>query len=121
MTSTFEVLQDDEFHRSPEDIIVTAGEVCTDLGISSSVQNCMPIIKALIEERQRNQWQDISTAPEHERVMVAGWNNATKRVQGYWWWHEDVVVDGKAFEHPEATHWFPIVLPAFPAAPEGGA
>lgn len=61
-------------------------------------------------------WQPIETAPEHERVMVAGWNEATKRVQGYWWWHEDVIFDGKAFDHPEATLWCPIILPPFPPA-----
>lgn len=61
--------------------------------------------------------QPIATAPDLDRVMVAGWQSPHGRTRGYWWWHEDVTHDGKASDHPEATHWFPIALPDFPNAP----
>lgn len=55
----------------------------------------------------------IDTAPDLERVMVAG-IQPRGTCQAYWWWHEDCVSDGKAIDHPEATHWFAIALPDFP-------
>jgi hypothetical protein len=61
-------------------------------------------------------WQPISTAPNFERVIVAGWQPARGRTKGYWWWHEDAVVAGRALEHPEATHWTLPNLPPFPDA-----
>jgi hypothetical protein len=36
---------------------------------------------------------------------------------GYWWYHEDVIYDGKGTEHPSAIFWAPIVLPPFPEQP----
>ncbi len=65
-----------------------------------------------------SEWQPIETAPEAERIWVAGWQRRSASVAGYWWWHEDAVFDGKAFSHPEATLWAPIVLPKFPAPPQ---
>lgn len=67
---------------------------------------------------ERPKLQPIATAPNLERVMVVGWNPPTKRVEGYWWYEEDCVQDGKSIGKPFATHWFPIVKPAFPAAPK---
>lgn len=58
--------------------------------------------------------QPIATAPDLVRIMVAGWHKPEGSVRGYWWHHEDVAHDGMAIERPHATHWFPIVLPAFP-------
>lgn len=63
-------------------------------------------------------WQPIETAPEFERVLVAGWQKCVGRVPGWWWWYEDVVIGGRGSDHPEATHWAPIVLPDFPAPPQ---
>jgi hypothetical protein len=62
-------------------------------------------------------WRPIDTAPDLDRVWVAGWQAHHGNVSGYWWWHEDVCSDGKAIEHPDALLWFPIMLPAFPARP----
>lgn len=59
--------------------------------------------------------------PEWERVMVAGWQPRSGNVAGYWWWHEDALAgDGLPTERAHATHWFPILLPAFPAPRERG-
>jgi hypothetical protein len=57
-------------------------------------------------------WKPVATAPELSRVWVAGIERATRTCQAYWWWHEDCVSEGLAIEHPGATHWAPIVLPA---------
>jgi hypothetical protein len=68
-----------------------------------------------------SEWQKIETAPELERIWVCGWQKKTKGFAGYWWWSEDMIVDGKAMDHPDATHWAPIVLPlSFPPPPEAG-
>lgn len=67
---------------------------------------------------ERPKLQPIETAPDLERVMVAGWNPPSGSVAGYWWYEEDCVDDGKAIDKPYATHWFPIVKPVFPAAPK---
>ena len=61
---------DDIIHKTPTDIIVTAGEVCTDLGIASSVANCTPIIKALKNEREGVDWRKIETAPENRAILI---------------------------------------------------
>ena len=60
-----------------------------------------------------NEWQPIETAPDLDRVLVAGWQKPSKRVQGYWWVHEDVICDGKPLDHPDALLWQP-----FPKRPE---
>ena len=75
---------------------------------------------AAIREQLVPQWQPIDTAPDLERVIVAGWYNGRRRLQGYWWWHEDAIHDGRAIDHPDATLWRPIGNPPFPAAPAGG-
>lgn len=49
--------------------------------------------------------EDLTRENDHQRILVAGWQNPTKRVAGYWWWHEDSVVEGAPFEHPQATFW----------------
>lgn len=56
-------------------------------------------------------WLPIDTAPDLARVWVTGWQSRQGNCQGYWWWHEDTVIDGKAIEHPEALYWAPIYLP----------
>jgi len=53
-------------------------------------------------------WRPISELSEEEndnRILVAGWQKPSGRVQGYWWWHEDVVIDGAPMEHPNAKFW----------------
>lgn len=67
------------------------------------------------------QWQGIESAPDLERVIVAGWNFHSDNVRGYWWYGEDVVSNGRAIEHPRATHWRPFNNPAFPTPPAGGS
>ena len=62
-----------------------------------------------------HEWKLVETAPDLDRVMVCGWEKPTKTRAGYWWYHEDVVSDGTAIEHSDATHWCEIVIPAFPA------
>lgn len=62
-------------------------------------------------------WQPIETAPESDRIMVCGWQTRHGNCAGYWWWHEDYVIDGKAIENPAALYWTPINLPPFPLPP----
>jgi len=66
-------------------------------------------------------WQPIETAQNGDRVWVAGWHKKHGTVAGYWWYHEDVIFNGKPCEHPDATIWCPIELPAFPPPPAGDA
>lgn len=102
----------------PKDILDAAGKVraavndCPHDAMQSEI-----IAHAILAERQKNQWQPIETAPDLERVLVSGWQQQSGNCAGYWWWHEDVIVDGKASEHPEATLWARITLPSFPPAP----
>lgn len=62
-------------------------------------------------------WRTIESAPSMCRILVCGWQKATRQTQGYWWWGEDVTIDGKPNDHKNATHWAPMVLPAFPPPP----
>ena len=59
-----------------------------------------------------NAWQPIASAPDLERVLVAGIQPRNGGCIAYWWWHEDVADKGVAIETPHATHWAPIILPA---------
>ena len=62
-----------------------------------------------------SEWLPIETAPDLERIWVCGVQpRARSGCQAYWWWHEDAAHEGKAIEHPNATHWAPIILPDFP-------
>lgn len=62
-------------------------------------------------------WQPIETAPDFERVWVAGWQPKTDNVIGYWWRHDDVCEEGVAIEHPSATHWCRHNTPPYPPNP----
>lgn len=106
----------------PDDILKAAFSIAGSVQGTSmpSVRAVSAIAQAIFADRQRDQWQDISTAPDLERVMVAGWQEPSGSVAGYWWWHEDACQDGVALDHPSATHWCNVRLPAFPAAPKGG-
>jgi len=68
--------------------------------------------------RTEPKWRDIATAPDLERVLVAGWKRPNGSTRGYWYWHEDVCEGGKAIETPNATLWCPIVIPPFPEDPK---
>lgn len=69
-----------------------------------------------------HEWKPIDTAPDLERVLVCGWYPPPGNVAGYWWWYEDTIVDGAGYEHPDATHWAPVLLPQdFPSAPRNRA
>lgn len=59
-------------------------------------------------------WEPISTAPDLERIWVAGWQKPSSTHRGYWWWQEDCADNGKGIEHPNALLWCPIVLPPLP-------
>lgn len=37
----------------PDDIVAKAGDLCKALGIPSTLTNCMPIVQAFVEERER--------------------------------------------------------------------
>lgn len=65
-------------------------------------------------------WQGIDSAPPLDRVIVAGWQPASGRVAGYWWYHEDHTdQNGVPMERPKAELFVSMadVLPAFPAPP----
>lgn len=72
----------------------------------------------MTSEDRVSEWQPIKTAPEFDRVLVCGWQGPQGNVRGYWWWHEDVVCDGVASEHPNARYWAPVIKPDFPEPPE---
>lgn len=63
------------------------------------------------------EWKPIHTAVPFERILVCGYQPRLNSVAGYWWWHEDEIgLDGRGIDHPDATHWAPIILPEqFPA------
>lgn len=66
-----------------------------------------------------HEWLPISTAPDLERIWVAGVQPRSGGCIAYWWWHEDAADNGVAIESPNATHWARIILPAkfpYPAA-----
>lgn len=66
------------------------------------------------------EWQPIETAPDLERVVVAGWQEANGTTRGYWWYHEDVTdTGGVPIEHPSATMFVRLadILPTLPVAP----
>lgn len=71
----------------------------------------------MLDEITEAAWKPIGTAPEGSRVLVAGYQKASGNVAGYWWWHEGCVFDGADPEHPNATHWHPILKAKFPAPP----
>lgn len=73
------------------------------------------IAEAILAERPV--LQPISTAPLHQRIMVAGWQPEDGDVDGYWWFEEKIDLE----PDETATHWFPLALPVFPAGPKGGA
>lgn len=63
-------------------------------------------------------WMPIEDADTFDRVLVAGWQPATRTVQGYWWVHEDETDDtGNPMEHTDALKFMP--LPPPPASEEG--
>ena len=49
--------------------------------------------------------EELTDEQNENRILVAGWQKPNGRTAGYWWWHEDTVVDGRPFEHPEAQFW----------------
>lgn len=53
-------------------------------------------------------WQPIETAPDMDRIWVAGWQNRHGRCAGYWWQEEDMVINGKPQGNPAAIVWRPI-------------
>jgi hypothetical protein len=64
------------------------------------------------------EWQPIETAPDCERVWVAGWYPPDGDVDGYWWWEEDYCIGGEPVENSDATHWCKIKMPEFPEPPK---
>src|SRR5690606_27178297 len=83
-----------------------------DAALIVAMRNALPELLKAVE------WQDISTAPELERVIVSGWQKPTRTCAGYWWVHEDVIMDGKPCDHPSALLWQP--LPKRPTLPPHG-
>lgn len=68
-------------------------------------------------------WGPIADEQNGMRVLVGGWQRRSGNVAGYWWWHDDVIIDGKAFDHPKATHFWPAPPTPdapLPAAPQTG-
>ena len=50
-------------------------------------------------------WKPIETAPNNSRVIVSGWQPPLGSVAGYWWTHEDNIINGKPFDYPHAKLW----------------
>ena len=68
---------------------------------------------ALVADRQRDQWQDISTAPKDGRwIMVCSPDHALPE---FAYWDGDGWATGNCGLSPVFTHWCPL-----PAAPEAG-
>lgn len=67
---------------------------------------------------ETNGWMPIDTAPDLDRIIVAGWSNRNGRTAGYWWFDEDMILDGKPVDHPDALLWHPF--PERPSEPPVG-
>lgn len=87
----------------------TSSFTCQECGIQANFID--EIIKAL-DAKEAGGWQPIETAPDFERVIVAGWQPKSGTVAGYWWMHEDDIVAGRP---PSALLWHPF--PNSPPAP----
>ena len=79
------------------------------------------LISAALTAALAEMWrpiEELTTEQNENRILVAGWQKPTAKVAGYWWWHEDNVVDGRPFDHPEAQFWC-LAHFALPAPPMG--
>lgn len=65
------------------------------------------------------EWKTIDSAPDFERVWVAGVQPNSGTVVAYWWRHDDVCENGVAIEHPNATHWCHHNVPDYPDMKDG--
>lgn len=64
-------------------------------------------------------WRPIETAPDLDRIWVAGWQAAHGGTRGYWWYHEGSAKNGKSLEpYAGASLWAPLNLPPLPPTPE---
>lgn len=71
------------------------------------------IAEVIVVDRQRDQWQDISTAPKDGRwIMVCSPDHALPE---FAYWDGDEWATGNCGLSPVFTHWCPL-----PAAPEAG-
>jgi len=102
----------------PEDVMNAAAAAHAEFAKSSVADNLTVIIaRAILSERNRNQWQPISTAPDFDRIMIAGWKEPRSGCAGYWWYEEGMAENGKDMVMKDATHWCPLIVPDFPAPP----
>jgi hypothetical protein len=66
-------------------------------------------------------WNKIADrpAPAWERIIVAGWEEPSGGVVGYWWMQEDCADKfGLPYENPHALYWHP--MPSTDDLPKGG-
>lgn len=106
----------------PEDILEAAAQACRDAGYASRNFNqshssaCLAIAKAILADRQRDQWQPIETAPKDGSGFLAFIN--MDWIEGMFWNGEDWSylsdADVTPFGRYKPTHWQPL-----PAAPKG--
>lgn len=118
MTQTADILRNGEI---PEDIMQAARDLVGDyLDISDrrNAQLAKFVAKAILAERQRDQWQPIETAPKDGTIILVAlheWNDpANRHVFEVVSWAGDCW-SSEAYPIYPPTHWMPL-----PAAPKGG-
>lgn len=109
----------------PQDIVKAADDVCRAMGIASNPTNCLPVLDALMAEREHSQWQPIETAPTDgkpvdlwhcffkERIAEAQFRNGS---WVHWSFGDfDTMTWVNVKNQHSLTHWMPI-----PESPKGG-
>lgn len=66
------------------------------------------IMRAALTAALAHMWrpiEELTRKHDDSRILVAGWQKPSGRTAGYWWWHEDVVIDGRPMDHKDAKFW----------------
>ena len=94
----------------PQDIVKAADEVCRAMDIASTPTNCLPIMDAILAERERSQWQPIETADRSIATVQSFPDVSVTLRNSYPVWVRDE--DGRAYEavwtEGHANYWWDL-------------